>query len=374
MYRNIYLNYVKKELKKILNEVKHIRELFHNHKIRQLIEKNIFIRNGARVHINYDNKKSPPTYGDLLVCLFLARLLSGMGFKVKFLLDQRKLRQDWSILEVNGISQLLSEQIELVDLLTEKTEIEKEIVTNDNSKYFEFERSRGKYKSTGRGKRFDDFEISQDLLKLNSYRDCLQILLFHKLFEARKVKNDKFLLNNKSITNKNISEPYICLNIRLSLWTERRNTDPQKLTSDFMALRKRFPNFKIMILSSKQGINLFWQIMDLNKSILYEVDPNWRKFVLTQDKFDFIEAFSILLGSEFYFQRNTGGLGAVAMFSEVPYLMTVDAKYDMFNVAKNKVFFFSKQNQVWIDRNKKSLFDEDLDKLMSLCFPTSFLK
>jgi hypothetical protein len=94
---------------------------------------------------------------------------------------------------------------------------------------------------------------------------------------------------------------------------------------------------------------------------------------LTQEKFDFIEAWLMLLASAFYFQRDTGGLGAVAMFSQIPYLMTVNVKFDMFDVAKNKIFFFSKQNQVWIDNNRKSLINEDLDKLLSHCFPSNFL-
>jgi hypothetical protein len=373
MYQNIYLNYIKKELKKILKKVQYIRDLYNNHKILQFIEKNKFSNHKMKFNIDYDNKKSPPTYGDLILCLFLARLISGMGFKVKFLLDQRKLRYDWSILEVDGIRQLLSEQIELVEILTQKTEIEKEIVTNTNSKYFEFEKSAGRCKRVWGYKRFDDMEIKQDLLKIDSYRDCLEFLLYLNSVEAGNAQKDKFLLNNLSMAHKKISKPYICMNVRVGLWTERRNTDPQKLISDFMALRRSFPNFKIAILSSKQGTDFFWHIMELNKNVLNEVDPNWREFVLTQEKFDFIEACSMLLASAFYFQRNAGGLGAVAMFSQIPYLMTVDVKYDMFDVANNKIFFFSKQNQVWIDNNRKSLINDDLDKLLSRCFPSNFL-
>ena len=69
-----------------------------------------------KVKIVYDNRFSPPTYGDLFHIIMLARLLSLMVPNVYFVVYQGRNRHDWGFLDARSRQELELEQKELIKM------------------------------------------------------------------------------------------------------------------------------------------------------------------------------------------------------------------------------------------------------------------
>jgi hypothetical protein len=153
------------------------------------------------------------------------------------------------------------------------------------------------------------------------------------------------------------------MNIRKGLWSKERDTNDAMIVEDFIALRKNFPNHKIQILANKYTFNEFCKLMD-KSPLIKSIAADWRKFVLAQSKFNFLEAFRLVLSSDFYFQRPNGGMVVAAQYSKIPFLV-MSYGYFNFDPVRNKSFPFSSNSQIFIDSNDENNFQENLSTLLS---------
>lgn len=295
-----------------------------------------------KVTIVYDNRFSPPTYGDLFHVIMLARLLFFMGPEVYFVLYQGRNRHDWRLLERKERKKLEQEQKELITELFKGNRIFK--------------------------KNYLKFYLDKRILKIN--KKSLVISRYTVALDfIKKITNDPqleipsdFYLTTSEFPISKVS-PYVCMNIRKGLWSKERDTNDAMILEDFIALRKGFPNHKIQILANKYTFKEFYKIMD-ESPLIKSIAPDWREYVLAQSKFNFFEAFQFVLSSDFYFQRPNGGMVVAALYSKIPYL-AMTYGYFSFDPVRNNSFPFSSSSQIFIDSNHESDFQQNLSTLLS---------
>jgi hypothetical protein len=295
-----------------------------------------------KVKIVYDNRFSPPTYGDLFHIIMLARLLSLMVPKVYFVVYQGRNRHDWGILDERSIKKLEQEQKQLINKLFKGNLTFKK----NYLKFYIDKRS---------------LKIKRKSLVISHYNKALHLINIITNAHQIEVPSNFYLTNHEFPINK--VSPYVCMNIRKGLWSQERDTNEKLIVDDFIALRKKFPNHKIQILANADAIKEFYKVM--NKSTLIKiVEPDWHKFVLAQSQFNFFEAFQLVLSCDFYFQRPNGGMVVVVLYSKVPYLGMNYGNLN-FDSEKNKHFPFSSSSQIFIDNYHESDFQENLSIIFS---------
>ena len=295
-----------------------------------------------KITIVYDNRFSPPTYGDLFHVIMLARLLSTMGAEVYFMLYQGRNRDDWRLLERKARKNFEQEQKELITELFKGNLIFKK-------NYLKFYLDKRILKIKKKSLIISRYTVALDFI--SKITNALQLDI-----------PSNFYLTNLEFPVHEVS-PYVCMNIRKGLWSKERDTDDALILKDFIAIRKRFPNHKIKILANKHAFQDFYKIMD-ESSLIKSIAPDWRKYVSAQSKFNFFEAFRLVLSSDFYFQRPNGGMVVAAIYSKIPYLAMTNG-YFSFDPVRNKSFPFSSSSQIFIDSNHESDFQENLSTLLS---------
>ena len=258
----------------------------------------------STVLIKYSHEINPPTYGDFFIILMLARFISLNGSRVLFMIDDQERSGDlWNYLSPDQQDSFVFDQIALArQYLNSNCEI---LVTGKFG--HESSASMPMIDST-KGNIIDAFP--QTLARWSPY--LLELLIYTYSWKVP----DKFLLSSeKLLTN----SPYIAWNVRKSVWAEYRDTSARSLKRDFAALRKIFPNHSIVILSNKEGLSFaFKELANLETPIPFKIG---KISVLPQPDDGYIGAINWVLNSDFYFQRIGGGMGVIAIFSSVPYII-----------------------------------------------------
>jgi hypothetical protein len=101
-----------------------------------------------------------------------------------------------------------------------------------------------------------------------------------------------------------------------------------------------------MILSNKEGIE--FAVTELKMSYPTFTDLLARGIVLTQPNDGFLGGINWILHSDFYFQRNGGGMGTAAIFTSIPYVQYLIEKTSFFGHHRNrKVAPWSAEDQIF---------------------------
>jgi hypothetical protein len=293
-----------------------------------------------KIKLIYDNRFSPPTYGDLFHTIMLARLLNLMKLEVNFVLYQGRSRNDWGILERRAKTKFEKEQIKLINKL-----FRGDLIVKKN--YFKFYIDKRIIKSKRESLIISRYNVALDLLKKITSEHHVNI-------------PDSFYLTNHDFSMNKVL-PYICMNVRKGIWSQDRDTNENLIVDDYLALRKKFPSYKIQILANEIALKYFYRIME-GSHLINSVEPDWHKQILIQTEFSFLEAMEMVLSSNFYFQRPNGGMVTVAIYSKIPYLSMTEG-YHSFDLEKKKLFRFSSSSQIFIDSSFKSQFNENLSTL-----------
>ncbi len=257
-----------------------------------------------RIRICFDTKFAPPTYGDFFHTVMLARFLEMSGYEIDFFIVSHSKREDWEFLSASQAENLI------LDF--------KKIASN----YLNLKKSTVKIYESKVNTNANTAELKTEKIHLIA-QQIIRILVLKNNWEVP----SNFLLdeNPKLNVSSNINQKFITWHIRLGKWDLKRNFRPSTILKDLLTLSKYFPNEKIMILSTKDGIHLFNSLTFENTSI--NVASKSKEKIITQPVNGFLSATEFLLNSQFYFQRSGGGMSAVALYTTIPYVMVNEYTY-----------------------------------------------
>lgn len=313
---------------------------------------NIFIEYGKirffskkkakKITVIYDYSCSPPTYGDFLVVVLMARFFYFKKFKINFILINSSFRDDWNLISEESKKQLLSDHQKLIMLLMEN---KVSLIKLSWNEFFE------KCKSP-------DFNSSNILFKYRVFRRkeiYSQSINFTNLLmrNQKKIFKTKYLLNinNNPFYNYSINPkaPYITVHFRYSrTHSINRNISEKEFVHYIRMLSKKFGGMKIVVLSDNQGCEHYKKIALKNKF-----------YILFSNSYSksFLGDCSLILNSNFYFQFKGGGIGIIPMYSNVSYEISSCFSTERM-VNKNHLFSWQQRNQITVN-----LFNEDQLKI-----------
>lgn len=234
--------------------------------------------------IVYDTRISPPTYGDFLFVVMLARWAQTAGWKTDFTILTGWNRRDWEDITPEAGKILIEDYVRIASLVlgfdvkTEERQVEK------------------------RG------EIMLYRHALNSLNGMVA--------NQSPAMIEKFLLRAEEFSGqaKRIpEEPYISWHCRHNeKWSPERNTTDEGFVSIRKKLGERFPGHSIMVISNDTACERFRAIPGA-LPCLYAKDYT--------EADSFLGRMELVLRSKFYYAFLGGGMSVVPMFSQLPYEM-----------------------------------------------------
>jgi len=260
------------------------------------------------VLIIYDFKVSPPTYGDFLFVVMLARYFIKHNFKVIFYIVNLEYRSDWKSMDDVMKNKFTDDQVTISNLLLNKSKT-KGLARIELGNWSELE-------TLINNLNYEDILIpfKQRVLSRKSiYNSCFNVINY-LIAQEDKAFSNKFLFSfDEFKTNVNIDYPdfpYITLHCRYSKkWRKDSNTSDKEFIIVANKLKSLFPNHAIMVVSDSIGCAYF-KVLAKSNSINCLFSKDYSP--------SFLGDGSLILGSDYYFQQRAGGIGVFVYFSNIP--------------------------------------------------------
>jgi hypothetical protein len=279
---------------------KWIYSIFEFYKIKKFLK-----RIDGDVWVVYDVSCSPPTYGDFLMVLMLARFFMTCEIKTHFIITRDRYRSDWKSLSSDEIQLLIEDYLKISKLLLNRDCADVAILPES-----EFEK---KIESVCSGRGHVAFG---ERVKGREQFYNLCIHLESKLLDR---VSDK-LLSNYLLSGDEAStwdsaiyckHRYITWHLRRSLkWGFHRNMTDEDFLTIFNYLKVKYPNHEIMIVSDENGCKYFRELAK-NTDLNCIFSKDYSK--------TFIGDCSLILRGDYHFMLNGGGISLISMFSRMPY-------------------------------------------------------
>ena len=277
----------------------------------------------------YDNLASPPTYGDFLCVILLAKFLILTGYKIKFYIIDSELREDWNDLNQKEIDLFLEQQLLLAKGLLNFNSI--------TIRRLKWQDLNNELIDSSKNILFKENIVNRHSI----YNGCFN-LLNKLLSDKSKIFLDKFLFNYNDFLKfnkiKKVMNPYVTIGCRYSeKWGKERNLTEEEFIQIYLALSKIFPNHKLLVVSDDIGCQYFSNIaIDNGFDILFSKEYSN----------SFLGDGTLILGSDFYYQLRGGGIGLFAIFSIIPYHITAPLIHESMWLDK-KLTSFQNENQTY---------------------------
>lgn len=293
----------------------------------------------------YDHLASPPTIGDFLYVVLLARYLCHAAGSLEFIIVTGEERNDW-----NDLTEASREHLHITN-----TSLLKLLLSRD--------------KAAIRSVSWDELEtILKDVpadtvivggvervqARLSLYDDAFNTL--NALLDWDTTALEEFLLTadafGPTIDLGDVQSGFIALHARYSQsWDAERNLESESLIRITNFLREWFPQKPVVVVSDAAGCNYFRRISEQHGLEL--------KF--SKDYSDsFIGDCNIVLRSDVYLQFKGGGIGIVPTFSRVPYVIVTDCANEV-PWSRHDVCSFTSPKQMW------SVPKRDLETFFEKC-------
>ncbi len=304
-----------------------------------------FFSKGKSLILTYDCKVSPPTYGDFFRYLMIAKYYKIKKRNVIFIIIIGEYRGGWKRLkDKNGIISHLKVLTNIYRFVFGNTKNLKLI------KWKQFDEYRKK-------NNFNILFKADTLMRKPTY-------FLSTFFLNKKIKNEKdafvnkFLFKKKKINNKKFQKDfknskYVTFSVRLypKPYSQIRNIDYQNFLKSIRIIKKRFLNYKILIISDNNGCSLLKKFSKKKKLDL-KFSKNYSK--------TYIDDGNLILNSHLNIQYTGGGISEFAIFSKVPYLhytFFYDFAINFFPLnpkkytwqSNNQYKYFSFSNKVYYD-------------------------
>jgi len=295
----------------------------------------------------YDLKVSPPTIGDFLYLIIFLRYLAYSNKRIDFFLINDQYRKSWNYLDKKEITEKENYLLSLLKSLIPHKSI--------------------------------------NLIKKTDFREIKKIgekIIFKKeVFKRKPLHNHYFNLNNIIFKNlkkefikqiifkeydfENVeieNKDYISWHVRYSdKWDLKRNINEKDFKIIGGYLTKNSNKNRVMIISDKLGCDHCKKMnLKFNFNLLFSSDYTN----------SFEGSANLVLKSKFYFQYKGGGMFAVAVNSQIPYLISIGVKnYANEYVLNNfKITSFANKDQIFIDTSNISRLENILKKIKDIFF------
>jgi len=294
------------------------------------------IRNGAtQVTLVYDNFVSPPTYGDYLYVVLLARYFTAHGIKIHFIIVDSEYRNDWLDLMEIEKKNFVNEQVKLAETLLDSTlakisreswgSVQQRIVVS-SSGYFPFSTCIN--------------------LREPIYNHCFN-LLNQLLFNKNSAIIKRVLFSYEELSRKvelvPIKKPYISWGCRHSeRWGSYRNLSDDEFVNIYLQLQRHFPHYAVMIVSDVIGCKRFSELANKHG---YDV------IVSKEYSQTFLGDGALILNSSLFLQLRGGGISVFAINSTTPYECTQPLTNECM-WSKSKLTSFQTASQLFNNRSE----------------------
>lgn len=261
--------------------------------------------NSRVVNVVYDNYASPPTIGDFLLVVMLARHLSSLARSVHFTIISGEYREDWDDASRGAQAALLQLQITIAKNLLQP----QRCVVNECSW------SAAGSELFGGG---DSFTFGKELVstRLPIYNHSFNTLN-RLLANQSPVTVDKCLLWPGQLAPfggfRVPDRRYIAWHARYSAsWAPERNLTPEQFFQVAVFLKEFYPDHDHMIISDQGGCDHFRRLARRDGlELLFSRDFST----------GFLGDAELTIRSDLYLQFLGGGIGIVPMFSRTPYVI-----------------------------------------------------
>ena len=317
--------------------------LMGTRKIRKRIQReaaliNLALANSPQtiIRVINDNSVSPATYGNFMEVIMLARFFAASGCHVRFEIeDSNGRRADWDDLDASSQVNFLNDQMSLAQLLLPEYTLEHMLPSKQRQLVgFASLPSLALFPKKNDPPVYAAVPYLLHVLSTTNNRGVPAGFLLDK---------DSFPINGKELATK---QQYIAWHIRRSSWDLGRNTTDVAITSDFLQLRNAFPRHSIMLFSTQNGVVDALHLLS-NEGLLTEMERDGLA-VVGQPETGFASAIPWVLGSDFYFQRNGGGMGIVPIYSTMPYLQINSWESYYYGHYHDRLVPWAMENQQYI--------------------------
>jgi hypothetical protein len=273
------------------------------------------------IQIEYDNSRNAFTFGEFFETVMFVRFLSHHTSKITFNLIQRHSHTTLANQDPIEIEKFDKFQYESLSLL-DKSKIDVNInVSNASSKCNIF--------------------VLIDFCYL--LPGILNLLI--RIFRL-KIPGD-FLLNSAQ-SNCLTNYPYIAWHVRSNkLYDSHRNANEAQILNDYRSLISIFPNFKIMLFSTTNGLEF------VRETLKYNLKSNERleleNKLINQPVNSYLGCIPYVTNSKFYFQRAGGGMGNLAIYSSIPFLI-ISQNYHYYFSRGTNIGAWNKRDQIYIHK------------------------
>ena len=263
----------------------------------------------------WDLSKCPPTIGDTVAGLIICRVASAMGANVTFRVDESKgLRSDWSDESTPAKDELVQTWKALFEMFRPHT-----LQGAVDWLFLE-----GDELLTGKTK------AATERLILNPKNPIYEIapLLLNRLWGSLKLDDAAraaLLLDNigpsdEELERSGLRDGYVAWHVRNYNYGLERNLTRSEIVASFTKVSHLFPGKKVMIMATDSTAR---DVVDL----LRESTPTSKlsENLVLQPNPGFASATKWVLGSKCYIQELGGGMGVIALHSNIPYLITMYA-------------------------------------------------
>jgi len=253
----------------------------------------------------YDNLSSPPTYGDFIDHVMLARYLKVRGHDVRYFVVNDGHKKSWHQLGEDGRNTLLRDQISISKCILGLSEESDFVITHDQ------------LTETIESDVEQITPFSQDLINRNpTYKKNMTLLSM--LYDKQPLKEMRITRAFDGYVSP-IREKYIAWHVRSGFTGARKkyNLAESQFRYELENLRK-LTKVKILILTSRAGYE------SLKSSVDLDLNTEFSK----QNYSSFLEDASLAANASLYLQFGHGGLFTIPVNSETPYYLTRKSYFD----------------------------------------------
>jgi len=257
----------------------------------------------SRHVVVWDQSASPPTLGDLIEVLMLARWIANQGLETWFVILTGENRSDWS--KKNNEQAL---QLELINRLTKQKNIKVQEMTWDtfslqflcDIKTYVVYRKRVENR---KGLYTDSLKLLNNLVEKSGEHLSRSWLLTSSELSSSDFKNSKVLK----------SRNYVAWGVRHREVAPERNTGENEFRLLYLSLVNRASGLPIVVVSDRESCEFFRKVAQkFNLNCLFSCDFSE----------SFLDDASIAIGGKVFFQIRGGGLGEVALYSNQAFDMS----------------------------------------------------
>lgn len=273
----------------------------------------------------YDFNDSPPALGDFISWLMLIRYFQKKGIAIECVVLDKTDHPKLGLIHkrlfkiICGDQEIINYKIQNINSFRKEIDLNKKFLLlqkkllhtkNANLHYFNF----------------------VNILCKRENNDFYNEFLLSDVGQDEEVK--RFGLKEYVVLHVRYTPPDSNLYILESI----RNASREFFIELIYALKEKYPNQRILVVSDKLGSEFY-----KNLSIENNLDCYFSKDHLD----DFIFDCQLVLNANAYFQVNGGGMCAMAFFSKVPYLICAQITHTEYRVTRSKKNYWSSSNQIF---------------------------